>query len=340
MSVAGSTLALSSPLVAIRTGRPVIPSTLLVPISGGSDPDRMGPSGSVEHVGSHSETDSRPMLPVIGLRLAEGRSGSTLLIQLLATSDEIVFDSRYPAEYRFVSYFARMASMMSEPFDEARHVGVTPFFFGERPQWGPVPFATEVVDISRLSGPILRHLWQAWTEEARRSAPHAKLYAEKLAVSVSTIAEAGIPVRVIDLVRDPRDVLPSIRAFTAGGIDGFGRRSGVDEGEYLEIFIERYVAAITEMAAPTPRGVERIEVRYEDLVLNLGSEATRLGKWAGVVLDPSAVEANRDSYEHHMTSQTAARSVGRWRRDLTPREADVIAERLADHMRPYGYELD
>ena len=42
--------------------------------------------------------------------MAENRSGSTMLIRLLATSDEVVFDRRYPAEYQFVSYFARMAS--------------------------------------------------------------------------------------------------------------------------------------------------------------------------------------------------------------------------------------
>ncbi len=291
-------------------------------------------------VGPPSTTDPGPMLPVIGLRLAEGRSGSTLLMQLLATSDEIVFDARYPAEYRFLSYFARMASMMSEPFDATRHVGVTPFFFGDGPQWGPIPFATEVVEIDRLGGPILNHLWQAWTEEARRSTPGARLYAEKLAVGVSTIAQAGIPLRVIDLVRDPRDVLPSIRAFTARGIDGFGRRPGMDEIDYLETFIERYASGLREMAAPMPAGVERIRVRYEDLVLDLRSEAARLGEWAGVDLDPSSVEANRGRHEHHMTSATAAQSIGRWRRDLTPREADRIAERLADQMRPYGYELD
>ena len=31
-----------------------------------------------------------------------------------------------------------------------------------------------------------------------------------------------IGIRVIDLVRDPRDVLASIRAFTSAGVDGFG----------------------------------------------------------------------------------------------------------------------
>lgn len=198
------------------------------------------------------------MLPVLGVRLAEGRSGSTLLMQLLATSPDVISDSRYPAEYRFLSYFARMSDMMTEPFDEARHVSVTPFFIGERPQWGPIPFVAEIMDVGRLRSPILGHLWQAWTEVVKRVSPQSKVYAEKLAVDVSMITSAGIPLRVIDLVRDPRDVLASVRAVTANGIDGFGRRSGMDESEYLETFLIRYTAALEEMATPLPAGVKRI----------------------------------------------------------------------------------
>jgi hypothetical protein len=62
-------------------------------------------------------------LPVIALRMMEGRTGSTLLMQLLATSPEVVFDDRYPSEYRFLSYFRRLAELATEPFDERRHRG-------------------------------------------------------------------------------------------------------------------------------------------------------------------------------------------------------------------------
>lgn len=284
-------------------------------------------------------TDAAP-LPVLGVRLAEGRSGSTLLMQLLATGPGVVFDRRYPAEYRFLSYFARTAAMLTEPFDEERHVGVTPFFFGDRPQWGPIPFATDLVDVGRLERPILRHLWLAWSEEIRRSQPDATVYAEKLAVDVPTVAAAGVPIRVIDLVRDPRDVVASIRAFTATGMDGFGRHPGIDERRFLGDFLRRYGAGLAAMADPLPDGIDRILVRYEDLARDLTVEADRLGDWAGLDLDAAPVEHSRDAYRHHRTTDTVEESIGRWRRDLLPGEADLIADRLAEQLRPFGYDLD
>jgi hypothetical protein len=54
-----------------------------------------------------------------------------------------------------------------------------------------------------------RHIWSAWSEGARSGQPALRWYAEKLAVDIRQIDEASIPLRVIDLVRDPRDVLPA-----------------------------------------------------------------------------------------------------------------------------------
>ncbi|MEO1062440.1 MAG: hypothetical protein AAFZ07_13570 [Actinomycetota bacterium] len=191
-------------------------------------------------------------LPIVGVRLAEGRSGSTLLMGLLATSERIVFDDRYPAEYRFVSYFARVAEAMTEPFDERRHPGVTPFFFGPEPLWGPIPFETEVVELTALRRSLLRQMWVAWSGQARAARPAAELYAEKLAVDVRELVDAGLPVRAIDLVRDPRDVLASIRSFTDRGVDGFGREGVVDEQEYLHRFLATFERGLTAMLDPEP----------------------------------------------------------------------------------------
>lgn len=278
-------------------------------------------------------------VPVVAVRLAEGRTGSTLLMQLLATGEGVVFDDRYPSEYRFLSYFARVAEMATEPFDAAVHPGVTPFFFSAERVWGPVPFVSEVVDVADLRVPALAGLWTAWSQMARRRHPGVRAYAEKIAIDVDTIAAAGIPLRVIDLVRDPRDVLASIRAFTASGIDGFGRSSGMDESEYLESFVSRFATGLEAMARPLPAGVERLLVRYEDLVGDLDSEASRIGDWLGIDLDAGHVRANRPEYAHHMTSDSAESSIGRWRRDLLPADAERVAEALGPAALALGVEL-
>ena len=116
-------------------------------------------------------------LSVIGVRVLEGRAGSTLLMQLLATSPEIVFDSRYPSEYRFLSYFRRVSDMITEPFDETRHRGVTPFFFSDDLEFGPIPFRSDLIDVAALRGPLLGSMWRAWSDEVRVRHPQARYYA-------------------------------------------------------------------------------------------------------------------------------------------------------------------
>ena len=279
------------------------------------------------------------MVPVVGVRLAEGRSGSTLLMQLLGTSPEIVFDDRYPSEYRFVSYFARLASMMTEPFDEGRHVGVTPFFFDGQQRWGPVPFRSDVIDVTALREPLLMQMWLAWSEVARRRHPAIRWYAEKLAVDIGQIADASLPLRIIDLVRDPRDVLASIRAFTASGIDGFGRTPDTDEREYLRNFVATFGRGLNRMQQERPAGVDGIVVRYEDLIVDMPGESERIGSWLGVDLRPEVVEANRADYAHHTTSHTSVASIGRWRQDLSDAEAKFVADSLREVAAPLGYGL-
>ena len=126
-------------------------------------------------------------VPVVAVRLAEGRSGSTLLMQLLATGEGVVFDDRYPSEYRFLSYFARVAEMATEPFDEQIHPGVTPFFFDENRPWGPVPFVSDFIDVAELRSPALSGLWAAWSAVARQRQPGIVAYAEKVAVEIITL---------------------------------------------------------------------------------------------------------------------------------------------------------
>lgn len=85
--------------------------------------------------------------------------------------------------------------------------------------------------------------------------------------------------------------------------------------------------------------VERVVVRYEDLVNDLGAVTDRLARWLDVDLDPSQVIDRVGGDEAHMTSPSAERSVGRWRTDLEPGEADRIAVALGPLLAPFGYSL-
>jgi hypothetical protein len=277
------------------------------------------------------------MLPVLGVRVLDGRVGSTLLLNLLATSSEVATERRYPAgERRYASWCVRTAEQMTEPWDDARHPGVTAWFFDEPPPVGPLPWTPQALDLDRLRVEAVRGLWSACSAALLAARPGAGWYAEKVAVPVETLLEAGIELRVVDLVRDPRDVLASIRAFVARtGHDGFGRIAGEAEERYAERFVESTAARLDVVARPLP-GVERLVLRYEEWAIDLPGTAARVGEWLGVGLDARGL-ADRAAMAEHVTTDSVEASVGRWRTDLPPGEAEQVWEALGSRLEPLGY---
>ncbi len=249
------------------------------------------------------------MLPIVGIRPLSGRTGTTLLMNLLGTSPEVAFDRRHPAEQRIASYLARMAVAMTEPFDADRHRDTTDFFFGPPPSWGPLPFASDAVDVEAWRPALLGAMWSSASNALLAVRPEATWYAEKLAVDDAVLVDAGIEVLRIDLVRDPRDVLASRRAFLAGGTEHWERSAGTVADELS--------ARLDEL---DDRPAE-LRLRYEDVVGDLPGTAATLAARLGVRLDPAAV----DRPPQHVTTPTAAASVGRWRHDITDADAAALA---------------
>lgn len=276
------------------------------------------------------------LLPVIAVRLLDGRVGSTLLLQLLGTAADVVMERQYPeGERRYLSYLLRVDEWVATPWDPGSHPGVTELLFGPADRGGPLPFTPSLVDLGRLSRGMLDAMWAAVSDELRRSAPGARYYAEKLVGHAELLFASSIPLRLVDLVRDPRDVFCSIRSFT-GGQPGFGREEQQSDDAFLEQMAYRQRERLRAMAA-TPKTVDRLLIRYEDLVADVHGLATELGSWLGLDLDAQRVIAARDGHRHHLTTNTAAESVGRWRRDLATQQASRIWELLGSELEPLGY---
>jgi hypothetical protein len=290
--------------------------------------------------------ESREGLTALLVRFASGRVGSTLLMQLLATSADVVLDRVYPFENAYLAYFVHVAEQLGRTYDPARdhsiHTLVADLSSGATELGGPLPFQPSSVDRRVLKRLTLRRLWDAFSDAADLQAGHAmRFYAEKLLVGVDVhaVIESGVNVVLIDLVRDPRDVLASIRAFDAArGFPSFGRAPGQSDEEYLHLFIATAKPLMQAMLQPQ-RGVQSILVRYEDMIGDLGREASRLEAKLGLSLDHGDVEASRGDYRHHMTSDSGPASVGRWRADLRPGEIAVIEHELGAEMTGLGYAL-
>lgn len=185
---------------------------------------------------------------------------------------------------------------------------------------------------------MLKGMWEAVSGELRQSAPSARYYAEKLAGNSQLLFAAGIPLRLIDVVRDPRDVFCSIRAFIPGEA-GFGRSIDQSDEEFLKQMVADHRKRLSDMAG-TPRDIQRISVRYEDLVMDLAGHADMLGDWLGLKLDADAALADTGHPHRHMTSASAAESVGRWRRELSPDLAARAWSVLGDLLGPLGYTAE
>jgi hypothetical protein len=272
----------------------------------------------------------------------EGRTGSTLLMTLLATSDEIAFDRRYPYEARYHAYLAHLLEPVGEEFRPDRDGAwtMTDLLRGPADRFGPMPFVATSVDRVDFRNRLLRHAWAAFSESvAAHSGRLHRYYAEKTwGRAVEVFAEAGIATRFIGLVRDPRDVCASIRAFDRQrGFYGFGRAEEESEEHYLGRLVGQMTDNLRVIDASRGRYDSQV-LRYEDLVLDLPGCARRLSDWLGVAIHADRREHIEQHVQVHATASTARESIGRWRRDLSDREAAFVTGEMREWLLALGYE--
>lgn len=289
--------------------------------------------------------DATPPLRPLLVAHPGGRTGTTLLMQLLGTSPRILFERSYPFETRYLTYLLRWASLL-EPDGDASWpaANVTRL---DAATLGPMPWTeTTLWDGATLAPTCFAAAWREFSRSAvarshppgrPHDAPAPLRWAEKVPPWVPARLRRVMPCDVIVLVRDPRDVFLSIGAFDAKrGFPGFSRRPDDDDWTFARRWValcrERY-ATMREEAART----ESLLVRYEDLATDLEAAARRITAWLGTPLDARRVEAGATAFAYHMTSPSPDASVGRWRSELAPDLAAFFAAELPDELAHFGW---
>lgn|GEM_PF-767263 len=270
----------------------------------------------------------------------EGRSGTTLMMKLLDVP-EIAFDRVYPFENRYFEYLARPVRPMSASRDPEGARTTSGMLGGEPSGCGPIPFHASSLDPTDLRIRSVRYLWQALSESlAGYSRVPLRYYAEKArGNSLELLAEAGIKAKVINLVRDPRDVVASIRATDARrGFFGFGRTDDMSEDDYLEFIVATMHRRLGDMSTAEAAHDCRL-VRYEDIVRDPKRVTRDLGSWLDVELDADRSALAGPIFDLHATSSSAEQSIGKWKVHLDEREATEITRVLGATMKRFGYEL-
>jgi hypothetical protein len=282
------------------------------------------------------------------------RDGSTLTMRLLASSPQVAVGGSYPFEQKLFAYLWRWSRLVTRTEWDADEWA--PHELGSILQerdtsvLGPPPWRRrELIEGTDPDAPSFseRCFDFAWREFSRRATsatrvahrnPEAdvRYYAEKHLNSWLLDLDELPPLRLLVLLREPRDTYASLIAFRDAAKAELGQRHAADEGDYLRQFIDRQRQRLRWIAG-LEEGPGAAMVRYEDLVSDLAGVARRLENWLELKLEDGAVSSERRMGWVHRTAPSAEESIGRWRRDLPADVAETIARELRPEREALGF---
>ncbi len=277
--------------------------------------------------------EGRGLTPIL-VRMLEGRVGSTAMLQLLGTSSAVAFDRVYPFQNGYLTYFVRLTNQISRQNPTGQEL--VEFIYRSDVNIEPLPFQAGVIDPVDMARRSLSAIWQEFSSSVIERSAGVRYYAEKYWGGIDRVIDAGIHPIIIDLVRDPRDIIASMRSFNERHSNRlFGRPLADDDWQHLQKTVLGMAQRFNEFALPVP--VPRLRVRYEDFVTDMASQAAKIGALLDVDLNVGAVTADSPVLERHMTAESVEASIGRWRDELAPSEVSFIERRLGASMRELGY---
>jgi hypothetical protein len=272
------------------------------------------------------------------VRLLEGRCGSTVMMRLLKSSGDVYVDGGYPYESGVLCFLHGL--LHGVRFGREPLVGFVNADIVHRLQRAELNVEPQLATREELFSSLLHHEIAAVADLLGRLPGPPRFYAEKWGGdSIADFARAEIGCRAVHLVRDPRDIYASIKAFDAKrGYAGFGRLPIDSDESYLTRLTGEMTRRLQSMREDSGL-VDHLMVRYEDLVTDPDKTVRCLGGWLGIELDPRVVLQSRAEHAGHLTSADAGASIGRYRKELSVAEQDAIVAALGSDMERLGYQL-
>ena len=289
--------------------------------------------------------------PAPVLLAALGRSGSTWAMRLLAAHPEVVVHRAYPFETRLLQYHVELAALQTRPADledpDLERLGgpgwikANPYFRPDETRYAWLSDAGARLALAHAARSA--QAFYAHVAEAQGDDPgtHVAEKAPPDPARLDRVRAVHPGSRVLALLRDPRDVVASVKAFDAKrGFDGFGRGDAGDDAS----FAGRIARGSEALARLARNRDDTVILRYEDLaaapLAAMAAVLPGLGLSAG---DPqrdaiaAAVQADDALLSYHRTTISPAASVGRWRSDLTHAEKAACAAEMGANLAHFGY---
>ena len=294
------------------------------------------------------EPELQPLLLTTG-----ARTGSTVMMQLLAAHPGIAAFPPFEHEPRVASYWGQVFRALSDPASYLRQI--TPlgtlnedWWLGRgRPQ--PVRIRNRALQdwlgsegVEALAAFCQSRIDAAYVRiAAEYDRPDAVYFAEKYRPDeIPALMWELYPIaREVFLIRDFRDMVSSIIAVN--------RKRAVQNLPGGPVgYVQQSVRGTVDLLLRAWR--ERSErahlVRYEDLMQRPADTLEGLLTYLGLDAGAGAIDAMRASVAEtipqmdvHRTTPTPESSIGRWREDLTPELKEVCDEALGPALEAFGY---
>lgn len=294
----------------------------------------------------HDSNDSRHV--AIAPLIALARSGTTHLFKLLYDSKLVLGYNNYPYEAHVAEQYAKRW------FENAQPTAYEPTWNKGSPNIDPTTHA--ILDLynnrdKSSTSLIASHIKDAALLQYKKIVDYYKWLSpdissptilEKISLSYEIeLLRCIFPkVRPIFLLRDPRDIVVSVRS-----VNESRRSYDFDEAHSrdFEDLVKAIGSALRELTWRLDHCPDKkIVVHYEDLIREPQTTLEQIRTLFETATRPTQkIKHSEDDIQmrNHLTSKSPASSVGRWRQALTRSEQEIANWYFQPFLARFGYEL-